>query len=66
MLLKNLETIAYVNGLFPSHYLSTPGLSWDAMLKITKLKPELMSDLDMCIFFEKGTKCCHLLYFLYF
>ena len=24
-------------GLYPSHYLSAPGLSWDAMLKMTKL-----------------------------
>ena len=23
-------------GLYPSHYLSTPGLSWDEMLKMTK------------------------------
>ena len=23
-------------GLCPSHYFSTPGLSWDAMLKMTK------------------------------
>ena len=25
-------------GLFPSHYLSAPGLSWDAVIKITKIK----------------------------
>ena len=24
-------------GLCPSHYLSAPGLSWDAVLKMTKL-----------------------------
>ena len=43
-------------GLYPSHYLSTPGLSWDAMLKMTKIKPELITDPDMYIFFEKGTR----------
>ena len=43
-------------GLYPSHYLSTPGLSWDAMLNMTKVKLELISDLDMYIFFEKGMR----------
>ena len=41
------------HGLCPSHYLSAPGSSWDEMLKITKNKFELISDLDMFIFFEK-------------
>ena len=40
-------------GLCPSHYLSTPALSWDAMLNMTKVEPELISDPDMYIFFEK-------------
>ena len=43
-------------GLCPSHYLRAPGLSWDAMLKITKIKPELIPDPGMYIFFEKGTR----------
>ena len=25
-------------GLYPSHYLRAPGLSWDAMLKMTKVE----------------------------
>ena len=41
-------------GLCPSHYLSSPTLRWDAMLNITEEKLELISDLDMYIFFEKG------------
>ena len=36
-------------GLCPSHYLSTTGLSWDAMLKMTKLKLELIIDLNIHI-----------------
>ena len=44
-------------GLSPSHYLSALGLRWDAMLKMTKIKIELVSDPDMYIFFEKGTRC---------
>ena len=35
--------------------MSTPDLNWDAMLKTTKTKLELMIDLDMYIFFGKGT-----------
>ena len=44
-------------GLSPSHCLSALGLSWDAMLKMTKIKIELVSDPDMYIFFEKATRC---------
>ena len=33
------------------HYLSEPGLSWDAMLKITKIELELIPDHAMYIFF---------------
>ena len=43
-------------GLCPSHYLSAPALSWDAMLNMTKIKLELISDPDMYIFFEKGMR----------
>ena len=43
-------------GLYPSNYLRAPGLSWDAMLKMTEFKLELISDPDMYIFFEKGTR----------
>ena len=28
-------------GLYPSHYLSAPALSWDAMLNITKVEPTI-------------------------
>ena len=38
-----------------SHYLSSPGLSWDAMLKITKIELELIPDPCVYILFEKGT-----------
>ena len=43
-------------GLCPSHYLSAQALSWDAMLNMTKLKLELISNSDMYIFFEKGMR----------
>ena len=37
-----------------SHYFTSPGLSWDAMLKMTGIKLELMTDVDMFQFIEKG------------
>ena len=43
-------------GLCPIHYFGAPGLSWDTMLKITKVMLELFPDPDMYIFFEKSTK----------
>ena len=42
--------------LDPTHYFTTPGLSWDAMLKMTETKLELMSDVDMFQFIEKGMR----------
>ena len=33
--------------LDPCHYFSSPGLSWDAMLKVTGVKLEKFSDIDM-------------------
>ena len=43
-------------GLDPCHYFSSPGLNWDAMLKMTDIKLEKISDIDMYLFIEKGTR----------
>ena len=40
--------------LDPCHYFTSPGLSWDAMLKMTNIKLELMTDINMFQFTEKG------------
>ena len=40
--------------LDPCHYFTSPGLSWDAMLKVTNIKLELMTDIDMFQFIKKG------------
>ena len=42
--------------LDPCHYFSSPGLSWDAMLKNTNIKLELMTDIDMYQFIESGMR----------
>ena len=42
--------------LDPCHYFTSPGLSWDAMLKMTDIKLELMTDINMFQFIEKGMR----------
>ena len=42
--------------LDPYHYFSSPGLSWDAMLKMTEIKLELISDIDKHLYIEKGLR----------
>ena len=43
-------------GLDPCHYFSSPGLSWDAMLKMNGIQPEKISDIDVHLFLEKGMR----------
>ena len=42
--------------LDPCQYFTSPGLSWDSMLKMTDIKLELMTDVDMFQFIEKGMR----------
>ena len=42
--------------LDPCHYFTSPGLSWDAMLKMTNIKLELMTNVDMFQFSENGMR----------
>ena len=48
----------YINiyGLDPAHYVSLPGSSWDAMLKMTGIRLDLISDVEMQLFIEKGMR----------
>lgn len=41
-------------GLDPAHYYTSPGLSWDAMLKHTNINLHLLTDIDMLLFVERG------------
>ena len=53
---KFVETCLNYYRLDLCHYFSSPGLSWDAMLKMTGIKLELISDDDMHLFIEKGMR----------
>ena len=43
-------------GLDPVHYYTSPGLSWDAMLRKTGVELELLTDYDQHLFVEKGVR----------
>ena len=47
--------------LDPAHFLSLPGLAWQACLKKTSVKLELLTDYDMFLMVEEGTRggICH-------
>ena len=42
--------------LDPAHFLSAPGLAWQACLKKTGVKLELLTDIDMLLMVEKGIR----------
>lgn len=48
-------SLSYYN-LDPCHYVSSPSLSWDAMLLFTKIELDLISDVEMYQMLEKGIR----------
>ena len=47
---KFIDTFLKYYGLDPCHYFSSPGMSWDAMLKMTDEKLEEISNIDKYLF----------------
>ena len=49
--------------LDPAHFLSAPALAWQACLKNTEVRLELLTDTDILLMVQKGTRggICHLL-----
>ncbi|XP_025264301.1 uncharacterized protein LOC112637856 [Camponotus floridanus] len=43
-------------GLDPAYYFTLPGYTWDAMLKYTGVRFELLTDIDMMMFVERGIR----------
>ena len=55
------NTYLKVYELDPAHFLSLPGLAWQACLKKTSIKLELLTDYDMLLMAEEGIRggICH-------
>ena len=54
---ENFRDVCLKNyGLDPVYYFTAPGLAWDAMLKMTGINLELLSDVDMLLMIEKGIR----------
>ena len=63
MYLKTLEicVLKYVS----AHFLSAPGLAWQAFFKRTKVKLDVLTNIDMLLMVEKsrgGEGICHPIY----
>lgn len=50
------EICFHIYKLDPAHYYTAPGLSFDAMLKYTRIRIELFTDIDMLLFVERGIR----------
>ena len=53
---KFISTCLKYYGLDPCHYFSSPRLSWNAMLKMTGVKLQKISDIYKYLFIEKGLR----------
>ena len=49
---KFIDTCMKFYGINPCYYFSSPGLSWDTMLKITGIELGKISDIDKYLFIE--------------
>ena len=58
------NTCLKVYELDPAHFLSLPGLAWQACLKKTSIELELLKDYDMLLIVEEGIRggICHSIY----
>ena len=53
---KFIDTCLKFYKLDLCHYFSSPGLSWDGMLKMSGVELEKISDINMYLFIEKGLR----------
>jgi len=54
---ENFRDVCMRNySLDPAWYFTSPGLAWDAALKLTDVKLELLSDYDMVLMFKHGIR----------
>ena len=53
---KFIDSCLKYYGFDPCHYFSSPGLAWDAMLKMSGVRLCLIDDIDINLFIEKGMR----------
>ena len=53
---KFRKTCLKIYQLDRAHFVSAPGLAWQACLKKTKIKLELLTDINMLLMFEEGIR----------
>ena len=53
MYLRTLEICLEIYELDPAKFLSAPGLAWQAALKKSKVKLDLLTDIDTLLMVEK-------------
>ena len=61
---KNRKTYLNIYGLDPAKFISAPGLAWQAALKRTKVKLDLLTNIDMLLIVEKCVRgrICYSIY----
>ena len=50
------DKCAEIYELDPAHFMCVPGLAWQACLKKTKVKLQLLTDIDMLLMVEKAIR----------
>ena len=64
LIVSNLQNINMSHKIYeidPARFLTAPGLAWQAALKKTKIKLDLLTDIDTLLLVEKGIRgrICH-------
>ena len=61
---ENFQKCLGIYELDPAKFLSTPGLAWQVAFKKTKVKLDLLTDIDRLIMVEKSIRggICHSIY----
>ena len=62
---ENFRNMCFeINELDPEKFLSAPGLAWQSASKKTKIKLDLLTDIDILLIVEKGIRggICHSIY----
>ena len=54
---ENLQNMCHeIYKIDPTRFFTAPGLAWQAALKKTKVKLDLLTDIDMLLMVEKGIR----------